>query len=55
MEKKIIIFYLWVSSLVAVAFFTHEFAYVDGQMDERAANKNKLESCQKLAVGNMYE
>jgi Tfp pilus assembly protein PilN len=52
MEKKIIVFYLWISSLVGVAFFTHELSYVDGAMDERQANKVKLTSCQELVTRN---
>jgi Tfp pilus assembly protein PilN len=54
MEKKIIIFYAWIISLVTVAFFVHEFAYTDGAMDERQANKVKLTSCQELVARNLY-
>jgi hypothetical protein len=51
---KWLIAYTWLMSLLGVAFYAHEFAYMDGQMDQRQADRNKLESCQKTMAGNMY-
>lgn len=37
------------------AYVGHSIGYVDGSLDERLVNKTKLESCQRLAVANMFE
>lgn len=51
---KFIIGYIWILSVLGALFMGHEFGMVEGSMSERTANKNKLESCQRVLAGNMY-
>lgn len=52
---RIFICYMWLGSLLAVAFYSHEFGYVEGQQYQKFVNNEKLQSCNKIIAGSMYE
>lgn len=47
--------FVWFLSLMGALLFGHEIGMVNGSLDERTANKQKLESCHRVLAGSIYE
>lgn len=53
MDKPILIF-IWILSIGGAYFFGNEFGMVEGAQYQKRVNAEKLLSCNKVIMGNLY-
>lgn len=47
--------YFWFLTIVGAFFLGAELGLIEGSHEERIISQRKLESCQKVIAGSMYE
>lgn len=52
---KFLITMIWVLSLLGVGFMSHEFGFMNGQEYQKGVNAAKLENCNRILVGGIYQ
>lgn len=52
---KIELFLIFAITVIGSAFMGYEFGYVEGQQYQKFVNNEKLQSCNKLIAGSIYE
>lgn len=53
--EKFLISVFWILSMLGVGFMSHEFGMISGAQYQKKVNSDKLNNCQRIIAGSLYQ